>query len=56
MFTILAVHAVSNFFRHEGSGTIEFESLDREARKVIAKRVAQIEVARRFWACPFQAI
>jgi len=41
--------------RNPGDGsTKSFTLVDREVSKMIQRRTAQIEIARRFWAYPFQ--
>ena len=36
------------------ASTKSFTLVDREVSQMIQRRAAQIEIARRFWACPFQ--
>ena len=41
--------------RNLGDGsTKSFTLVDREVSKLIQRRAVEIEIARRFWACPFQ--
>jgi hypothetical protein len=48
-----AINVIASFCRPVLQSSNPFSAPDRATRYLIAKRAEQIELARRFWACPF---
>jgi hypothetical protein len=51
------ISKIWKFFCHEGHASLKsLGAMDRQVSRAVQRHDAEIEIARRFWACPFQAL
>ncbi len=51
------ISKICSFLCHEGHNSPKsLGPIDRQVARAVQRHYAEIEIARRFWACPFQAL